>query len=118
MALAAAHRPDPAAVLGTAMLNTRPLLGLTHEELARILGRDRTTIQRTGIDPLSPSGQLAALLIRVYRSANVLMGSNTGVKQWLETGNREFGRPPRELLFSLQGLVHVVEYLDAYRGKV
>ncbi|MFC6674110.1 antitoxin Xre/MbcA/ParS toxin-binding domain-containing protein [Marinobacterium aestuariivivens] len=118
MSLAAAHRPDPAVVLGTAVLNTRPLLGLTHEELGRILGRDRTTIQRTGIDPLSPAGQLAVLLIRVYRSAHVLMGSDDGVKHWLGTGNRTFGRPPRELLFSLQGLVHVVEYLDAYRGKV
>lgn len=118
MSLAAVNCPDRALVLGTAMLNTRPMLGLTLEELGRILGRDRTTIQRSGIDPQSPAGQLAALLIRVYRSAHVLMGSDDGVKYWLEVSNRTFGCPPRELLFSLQGLVHVVEYLDAYRGKV
>ena len=118
MSVAAHNRPDPALVLGTAVLNVRPMLGLTLEEIGRILGRDRTTIQRVGIDPQSPAGQLAALLIRVYRSAHVLMGSDDGVKYWLAVSNRAFGRPPRELLFSLQGLVHVVEYLDAHRGKV
>ncbi|WP_420550154.1 MbcA/ParS/Xre antitoxin family protein [Litorivicinus lipolyticus] len=110
--------PDEALVLGTAIANLRPLLDLTHAELHKIIGRDRKTIARSGIEPASPSGQLATLLIRVYRSAHVLMGDDNGVIHWLNTRNKAFGRQPKELLFTTQGLVSVVSYLDAHRGKV
>jgi len=36
----------------------------------------------------------------------------------LNTPNKHLSGIPKELLKNIQGLVHVVEYLDAIRGKV
>jgi len=118
MSATALAKPLPSQVLGDAVLNVRPCLGLTLEQLGQILGRDRSSIQRSGIDPQTPAGQLAALLIRVYRSGVVLTGDQESLKHWLKTPNRALGAKPRDLLFSLQGIVNLVEYLDAHRGKL
>lgn len=118
MSTAVLNRPNASEVLGDAVLNVRAHLGLTLEQLGQILGRDRSSIQRAGIDPQTPAGQLAALLIRVYRSGLVLTGDEGSLKHWLKTPNRALGACPRDLLFSLQGIVNLVEYLDAHRGKL
>lgn len=118
MSGSALNKPQASEVLGEAVLNVRSHLGLTLEQLGQILGRDRSSIQRAGIDPQTPAGQLAALLIRVYRSGLVLTGDESSLKHWLKTPNRALGARPRDLLFSLQGIVNLVEYLDAHRGKL
>ncbi len=112
---------DADAVLAKALLNTREQLGLTQQELADIVGVHRTAISRWaegGLRVHSKTGELALLLIRVYRSLFALFGGNlTDMQHFLRTDNRHLDAPPLSLMLQVQGLVRVVEYLDAIRGK-
>ncbi|SDG74207.1 Helix-turn-helix [Pseudomonas benzenivorans] len=113
---------DADAVLAKALLNTREQLGLTQQELADIVGVHRTAISRwadSGLRPQSKSGELALLLIRAYRALFALFGGNLeDMRHFLRTENRHLAGVPLALMGQVQGLVHVVEYLDAIRGKV
>lgn len=111
--------PQPSAVLGKAVLRAASRMGLKREELAEVLGRDRSSISRSGVDPASKAGELATLLIRCFRSLAVMVDDDPGqMREWLETPNYHTGGVPREQLKSVGGLVTVCEYLDAIRGKV
>ena len=66
-------RTDPASVLTKAVLKSAELLELPSVVLARILGVSEASISRLfsgsrQIDPESKEGELALLLVRVYRS--------------------------------------------------
>lgn len=112
---------DADAVLAKALLNTREQLGLTQQELADIIGVHRTAISRWaegGLRVHSKTAELALLLIRVYRSLFALFGGNLAdMQHFLRTDNRHLDAPPLALMLQVQGLVRVVEYLDAIRGK-
>jgi hypothetical protein len=108
--------PDPRTVLTKALLNAGKGLGLSQERLGEIIGRDRTAFSR-GLDPAGKAGELALLLIRCYRSLYALVGGDAAAMQhWMHTQNRDTGGVPAEQVRSVQGLVSVVEYLDAMRG--
>jgi len=108
--------PDARAVLAKAVVNAGKALGLSQERLGEIIGRDRTAFSR-GLDPASKAGELALLLIRCYRSLYALVGGEQAVMQhWVHTPNVDTGGVPAEQMRSVQGLVQVVEYLDALRG--
>jgi DNA-binding XRE family transcriptional regulator len=112
---------DAEAVLAKALLSTREQLGLTQQELADIVGVHRTAISRwadSGLRPQSKTGELALLLIRVYRALFALFGGNLqDMQHFLRTENRHLAGVPLVLMGQVQGLVRVVEYLDAIRGK-
>ncbi len=94
-------------------------MGLSRTDLGKILGRDRSSISRSGVDPDSKAGELAKLLIRCYRSLAVLVDDNAEqMREWLATPNRHTGGVPAQQLLGVAGLVTVCEYLDAIRGKV
>jgi DNA-binding XRE family transcriptional regulator len=113
---------DADAVLAKALLSTREQLGLTQQELADIVGVHRTAINRwadSGLRPQSKTGELALLLIRAYRALFALFGGNLqDMQHFLRTENRHLAGVPLVLMGQVQGLVRVVEYLDAIRGKV
>lgn len=114
---------DADAVLLKALLNTREQLGLTQQELAGIVGVNRSAISRWGesggLRPQSKTGELALLLIRVYRGLYALFGGNLGdMRHFLRTENHHLAGVPLVQMGQIQGLVRVVEYLDAIRGKV
>jgi len=114
-----AANPDPAEILTKALLNTGKILGLTQDELGVIVGRDRTAFHRAGLTPQSKAGELALLLIRVYRSLYALVGGDPAeMKHWMHTENYHTGGIPAEQVKSVPGLIRVLEYLDAIRGKV
>ncbi len=114
-----ALRPDPAAVLGKAVLRASERMGMSRSDLGKVLGRDRSSISRAGVDPDSKAGELAKLLLRCYRSLAVLVDDNgEQMRQWLSTPNRHTGGVPGQQLLSVSGLVTVCEYLDAIRAKV
>jgi hypothetical protein len=114
----AARKPESGATLTKAFLNAGKALGLTQDELGTIIGRDRTLFHRKGVDPESKAGELALLLIRAYRGLFALVGGKEqDLKHWMHTRNRHTGGVPAEQVKSISGLVHVVEYLDAMRGK-
>lgn len=118
MSALASAKPEPDLILAKAALNAAKALGLTQEELGRVIGRDRTRIS-SGINPGSKSGELALLFIRCYRSLFALMGGDeANMRYWFETLNLHTQGLPREQVQQIQGLTRVVEYLDALRGKI
>lgn len=116
MALALAV--DKADVLGRSTYAAGEMLGLSRAEVGTIIGRNRSSIDRYGIDPQSKAGELALILIRVYRSLYALMGGDAvNMQHFMETNNRGTQGIPREQVHTVQGLMTVCEYLDAIRGK-
>ncbi|QMU60178.1 MAG: DUF2384 domain-containing protein [Gammaproteobacteria bacterium] len=115
--------PSENEVLGKALLNSKEHLGLTNTELGEIMGKDRTYFTRlrnhSVLEPNSKEGELALHVIRIYRSLYALEGGDVeAMEEWLNTPNKHLHGIPKELLKNIQGLVNVVEYLDAMRGKV
>jgi hypothetical protein len=72
-----------------------------------------------GIEPASKTGELALLLIRLYRSLSVLVGNDRRLlRHWLHTANRHTGGLPAEQIQRTEGLVEIVQYLDAMRAPI
>ena len=72
-----------------------------------------------GIAPASKEGELALLFLRVYRSLDTLVGGDDArARAWLSAHNDHLGGVPADRLTSVQGLVDVVQYLDAMRGRL
>jgi Protein of unknown function (DUF2384) len=117
---AAAAAPDQ--VLTKALLRAAELLGLSSAVLARILGVSEASVSRLAagartIDPKSKEGELALLLVRVYRSLDALVGTDAAQrKAWLQGHNRALNGRPVDLIQRADGLVSVVGYLDAMRA--
>lgn len=119
MNLAIAHGADKASVLAEALGNAGKQLGMSQAELGEIIGKDRSAVSRGRIDPDSKAGELALLFIRCYRALYVLVGGGQKeMRHWMHTENRHTGGVPAEQVKRVQGLVSVLEYLDAMRGKL
>lgn len=104
--------------LTKATLRAGKALGLNQAEIGTVIGRDRTSLRR-GLDPDSKAGELAALLIRLYRSLYALVGGDPeAMVHWMSTENHHTGGIPREQIRQVTGLVVVLEYVDAIRGKL
>jgi transcriptional regulator with XRE-family HTH domain len=118
--------PAPAAdvVLTKAVVRAAALLELSQRELAGILGVSEATASRLCADRyrLSPQRakewELARLFVRFFRSLDALWGHDDLARTWLGSENLALAARPRELLTSVEGLVRVVGYLDAARGRV
>ncbi|MFH2006297.1 MAG: antitoxin Xre-like helix-turn-helix domain-containing protein [bacterium] len=98
-------------------------LGISGKELARILGVSAATISRFGggrtIDPEAKEGELALLLIRVFRSLDAMVGGDeTKARAWFRAPCGPLAGVPAELVGRVSGLVAVAEYLDAMRGHL
>jgi Protein of unknown function (DUF2384) len=115
-------KPAPAVVLTKAVLRAAELLNVSNGALARILGVSEASISRLTsgarqVDPQSKEGELALLLVRVYRSLDALVGTDAAQrKRWMESENRALNARPIELIQGAEGLVSVVAYLDAMRA--
>ena len=103
-----------------AVLRAAVELELGRADLARVLGKDRSTLSRAkGIDPASKTGELALLLIRLYRSLSVLVGNDRmQLRHWFHTANRHTGGIPAQQVQRTEGLVEIVQYLDAMRAPI
>ena len=111
------------AVLAKAVLSAATRLELRQRQLAAVLGASEASVSRlqTGrrIDPASKEGELALLFLRVYRSLDALVGGDdTRARAWLTAYNDHLGGVPADRLTSVEGLVDVVQYLDAMRGRL
>ncbi len=112
-----AQEPNPADVLGQALLNTSSKLGLTQDRLAKIVGRSRSKLH--SIPPESKQAEAALAVIRVYRSLFALLnGDRDEMRAWMSSPNKGTGGIPAEQIDTLEGLFRVIRYLDAIRGKV
>lgn len=111
-------------VLTKAILNLANFYGLSGKELCHIIGISESTVTRLNqgkafLSPSTKEGEIALLLLRVYRGLNSLIGSNhEKAKLWLHSDNKYFNKKPIDQLKSITGLVEVVNYIDAMRGKL
>lgn len=109
-------------VLSKAVLRAADMLGLNGAQLGRILGISEASVSRLAagtrtIDPSSKEGELALLLVRVYRSLDALVGGDADQRSaWLRTPNRALNGRPVELLAQAEGLAAVTRYLDGMRA--
>ncbi|MDB4882325.1 MAG: hypothetical protein JWL95_1091 [Gemmatimonadetes bacterium] len=72
-----------------------------------------------GLDPDSKEGELALMLLRLYRSLDALVGGDDAkARAWLHAANDHVGGVPAERIRTVEGLVDVVQYLDAMRGRL
>lgn len=95
-------------------------LGLTHAQLAEVLGVSASTVSRLESTPLSrpKAVELALLLIRVYRSLIGVVGTDEAAAQWLAAENSYLQGRPVDLLQRVEGLTQTLGYLDAMRARV
>ena len=125
-AASAVLAPAPAAetVLTKAVVRAAGLLEFTQRELAGIIGVSTASASRlcAGKYRLTPDRpkewELARLFVRLFRSLDALWGHGDAARTWLSSHNLALAARPRDLLTSVEGLVRVVGYLDAARGRL
>lgn len=110
-------------VLAGAALAAARQLGVPNRELARILGISEASVSRLSrgrtLRADSREAETAALFVRLFRSLDAMTGGDEAKAQaWYRAGNRHVGGVPAERVQTVEGLVDVVRYLDAMRGKL
>jgi transcriptional regulator with XRE-family HTH domain len=119
-----ARNPKAGAVLTTAALRAADRLGLSGRQLAEIVGVSEATVSRwkrgeSLLEPGSKPFELAALLVRAFRSLDAITGGDEAVaRRWLAAPNTALGARPVERMAQVQGLVDVAAYLDARRAPL
>ena len=106
-----------------ALLNAAHRLALRERDLADILGASEASVSRLNhgrlIEADSKEGELALLLLRVFRSLDAVVGGDhAAARAWLHAENHHVGGTPATRLRTVEGLVDVVRYLDAMRGTL
>src|SRR5688572_16922364 len=113
----------PAPVLAKASLAAAARLGLRSKQLGEIIGTSEASVSRLrsgrGLDPERKEGELALLFLRLYRSLDTLVGGDDiKARLWLHTANDHIGGIPSDRIRTVEGLIDVVQYLDAMRGRL
>ena len=116
-------KPEAAAVLSKAVARAAERLDVSKSLLAKVLGVSPPTITRlySGnylLDQNRKEWDFALLFVRVFRSLDSIVGDESTARKWLNSENRGLNGRPIELIRNTEGLVRVVQYLDASRGIV
>ena len=114
---------DPGIVLGKAAIAAAARLGLRNRQLGEIIGTSEASISRLKsgrpLDPAGKEGELALLFLRLFRSLDALVGGDdTKAREWLHSENQHVGGVPANRIRTVEGLVDVIQYLDAMRGHL
>jgi len=112
-----------AVVLAKAVISAAGRLGLRNRHLGEIIGVSEASISRLSVrrslDPARKEGELALMFLRLYRSLDALVGGDdTKARSWLHAENDHLSGVPAERIRTVEGLVDVVQYLDAMRGRL
>ncbi len=115
--------PAAAPVLAKAAVNAAARLGLRNRHLAEIIGTSEASVSRLrsgrGLDPERKEGELALLFLRLFRSLDALVGGDDEkARAWLHAENDHVGGVPAARIRTVEGLIDVVQYLDAMRGRL
>lgn len=115
--------PDPAAVVAKAAVSAADRLGLTNRHLAAIIGSSEASVSRLkhgrGVEPTSKQGELALTFVRLFRSLDALVGGDDAkARAWMHAMNDHVGGVPADRIKTVEGLIDVVQYLDAMRGRL
>jgi hypothetical protein len=116
--------PNAAATLSRAVLRAAEQLDLRQAQLAALLGLSPATASRLAAGTWqlaedSKPWELAVAFVRLYRSLAAITGGQTqAMRDWLHSDNDALGGQPAQRILSAEGLIHVLLYLDAARGRV
>jgi transcriptional regulator with XRE-family HTH domain len=120
----AKSKPAPRLVLTNAVMRASALYEISQSALAQILGLSPSTVSRMAngaytLDDQKKEWELGALFVRLFRSLDAVIGSNDATARgWLQGENSGLQAKPIDLIRSTEGLVRVVQYLDAARGRL
>jgi hypothetical protein len=113
------------AVLTKATIRAADKLEVSQKVLATIIGVSESVVSRmrSGSFALErasgKSFELAALFIRLYRSLDAIVGGDEAVaRAWLKNENTVLQSRPIDLVQKVQGLIDVIQYLDARRAPI
>jgi Protein of unknown function (DUF2384) len=117
------HSAVAADTLSKAVIRAAGLLGIKQTKLAGILGISTATASRLTageykLQANRKEWELGSLFVRMFRSLDALLGHGEQAHTWLNSRNQGLGQIPAELLESAEGLIRVLHYLDAYRGRI
>jgi len=117
------QKPTPEVVLAKAIINASEQLGLKQSEVAEAIGMHRTAFSRLKsnptLDPKSKEGELALLVIRIARALFALTGGDKHwIKHFMRSQNKMTGGIPALQIANIEGLMSVLRFVDAIRGKV
>jgi uncharacterized protein (DUF2384 family) len=112
-----------AIVLSKAVARAAERLAVSKSMLATVLGVSAPTVTRLFggtylLDPKRKEWDFALLFMRVFRSLDSIVGDENTARKWLNSDNLGLNAKPIELIRSAEGLVRVVQYLDASRGRL
>ena len=106
--------PDPKKVLGKALVRASEELGLSNQDLSEIFSQICHVELGDEVDPKSEVGEIATMIINIYRNLYNLVGGNAAdMKHWMYSYNTDLNGVPAELINSKEGLVNVLGYLEA-----
>ena len=117
------RKPEAATVLTKAVARAAERLDISRSLLAKVLGVSPATITRLyggeyQLDQRRKEWEFALLFVRAFRSLDSIVGDESTARKWLNSENRGLNGRPIELIRNTEGLVRVVQYLDASRGLV
>jgi uncharacterized protein (DUF2384 family) len=116
--------PDEATVVTKAALRAADRLGLKSNVVARMIGVSEPTLSRMRsgdylLNREQKPFELAILFIRLYRSLDAIVDGDDHVAQnWMRNENTALKGRPLDLIQSVAGLTHVIQYLDARRAVI
>ncbi|MDR2239051.1 MAG: MbcA/ParS/Xre antitoxin family protein [Zoogloeaceae bacterium] len=112
-------------VLSRAVADAANRLGMGPTDIGQIVGVSQSTASRLvhgnyRLKEAAKEWELAAHLVRLYRSLFTLLGGDDELARgWLRSANAAFsGQQPIALIKRVDGLLQVCEYLDAHRARV
>ena len=116
-------KPDKRQVLTKAVIRAAKALELNQSKVAATLGVSDPTVsrmfaQKYFLDPKRKEWELGALFVRLFRSLDSIVASDEKARVWLNSDNNALGDRPIELLARAEGMVRVLYYLDAARGRI
>jgi uncharacterized protein (DUF2384 family) len=78
----------------------------------------RLVAGRYRLQPDSKEWDFAVLLVRLFRSLDSIVGTQEAARTWLNGPNLALAAAPVDLIQQTEGLVRVVQYLDASRARI
>ena len=113
------HINDRQTIVMKAFVKAYKTMGISDVHAAKLIGVGRSTLLRkANFEAESKQSELQILFIRLYRSLFALFGGDLeSMKHWFEHNNTHVRGVPKNLCFSVTGLVNINAYLDALRGK-
>ena len=111
---------DKKKVLAKAFLNVSNQLNLNQTQIAAIIEISIAVViqlqTEMNIDPISKQGELALLIIKLFRTLHNLSGGYLDwIRHFLESKNRVTGGIPIKQIETERGLVSVLQFVEAIR---